>query len=141
MIAVVDYEVGNVGSVLNMLKKLGIASNLTRKAHDLKQSKALILPGVGSFDEGMLKLKKHELVDVLNDVVVGNSKPCLGICLGMQLMAEGSEEGSMAGLGWIRSKVIRFRRDPALPRLRVPHMGWNSVRPTHPVHPLFENLS
>lgn len=141
MIAVVDYEMGNVGSVLNMLKKLSIPCRLTRDPHELRQAHGLILPGVGTFDQGMLKLRKHLLIDVLNELVLRDQKPCLGICLGMQLMGAGSEEGTEPGLGWIDAAVRMFRSDTARPRLRVPHMGWNFVNPTQPLHPLFEGLS
>lgn len=140
MIAVVDYEMGNVGSVLNMLKKLGVPCKLTRDPHELLQSHGLILPGVGSFDQGMLKLRKHSLIEVLNDIALRDQKPCLGICLGMQLMAAGSEEGCESGLGWIDTRVRVFQPDSERPRLRIPHMGWNFVQPIEPLHPLFDGL-
>ena len=140
MIAVIDYELGNVGSVLNMLKKLNIEAILTNKPNDLKRAKGLILPGVGSFDRGMKQLQKYDLVSVLNNIVMEKGKPCLGICLGMQLMGQASEEGDMSGLGWIDSIVRLFQRDPDRPRLRIPHMGWNLVKPTHVDFPLLSGL-
>lgn len=140
MIAVIDYEMGNVGSVLNMMRKLRIEAKLTRNPKDLDQACGIILPGVGSFDRGMEQLRKHDLIGVLNDLVVGDGKPCLGICLGMQLMARGSEEGGLPGLGWIESAVRRFCTDPNRPKLRIPHMGWNFVNAVDPKHLLFESL-
>ena len=128
MIAVVDYELGNVGSVLNMLKKLSIEAILTNNPNDLQRAKGLILPGVGSFDRGMKQLQKYNLVAILNNLVMEKGKPCLGICLGMQLMAQASEEGDLSGLGWIDGNVRLFQYDPNQQKLRIPHMGWNAVR-------------
>lgn len=140
MIAVIDYEMGNVGSVLNMLRKLRIDAKLTRDRKDLDRARGIILPGVGSFDRGMEQLHKHDLITILNGLVVGGGKPCLGICLGMQLMARGSEEGGSPGLGWIDNTVRRFCPDQERPKLRIPHMGWNFVKPVDPIHWLFEGL-
>lgn len=140
MIAVIDYEMGNVGSVLNMLKKLGVPAKLTRDPVELARAGGLILPGVGAFDRGMQRLHDHKLIGPLQDLVVGERKPVLGICLGMQLMAAGSEEGSAAGLGWFDSRVRLFQRDPARPQLRVPHMGWNFIHPVGLAGPLLANL-
>ena len=140
MIAVVDYELGNVGSVLNMLKKLNIEAVLTNNPNDLQRAKGLILPGVGSFDRGMKQLQKYDLVAILNNLVMEKGKPCLGICLGMQLMAQASEEGDLSGLGWINGQVRLFQRDPDRPKLRIPHMGWNFVKPTRVGFPLLSGL-
>ena len=140
MIAVVDYKMGNVGSVINMMRKLRIEAILTRNVKDLKQSLGIILPGVGSFDHGVNQLRKYDLINSLTDLVMENKKPCLGICLGMQLMAKSSEEGLLPGLGWVESTVHKFRPDPDRPKLRIPHMGWNYVRPVDPKHTVFEGL-
>jgi glutamine amidotransferase len=140
MIAVVDYEMGNVGSVLNMLKRLAIPAKLARDIRELSTAHGVILPGVGAFDRGIAQLKKHGLFSALTDLVVVGKKPCLGICLGMQLMGQGSEEGVSAGLGWIDSRVVMFRRDPERPQLRVPHMGWNFVRASEASHSLIDSL-
>jgi glutamine amidotransferase len=140
MIAVINYEMGNVGSVLNMMRKLRIQAKLTRDPKDLNQACGIILPGVGSYDRGMKQLRKCDLVTLLEDLVIGGGKPCLGICLGMQLMAGGSEEGVLEGLGWIQGTVCKFQPDPTRPKLRIPHMGWNYVKPADQNHWLFTGL-
>jgi imidazole glycerol-phosphate synthase subunit HisH len=127
-IVVVDYEMGNVGSILNMMKKLGHAVTLSRDPETIDRADRLILPGVGSFDAGMEKMRSFGLVEVLTRKVVEQRTPILGICLGMQLLGEGSAEGKSPGLGWIASESIRF--SSAIER--VPHMGWNTVQPTSP---------
>lgn len=125
-IAIVDYGLGNLGSVKNMLKKVGVASVITSKPEELAAAKALILPGVGHFDTGMKNLRSRGLETVLGDLVMEKKVPILGICLGVQLFARGSEEGSEKGLGWIAADVKRFTF-PEGKALPVPHMGWNEV--------------
>lgn len=127
MITIVDYGMGNIGSIVNMLKKLGASSRLSQDPAEILGAERLILPGVGAFGRGMENLRSRGLVEVLNEAVIGARKPTLGICLGMQLLGEGSEEAGEAGLGWIGGRNVRFRfeREP----LRVPHMGWNVVQP------------
>ncbi len=127
MITVIDYGMGNVGSVFNMLRKLRVKAQITNNVGDIKAADKLILPGVGHFDKGIANLKQFGLVDVLNEQVLGYKKPILGICLGMQMMTRGSEEGVMPGLGWVAADTVRF-----LPQdnLKIPHMGWNQVRST-----------
>ena len=129
MIAIVDYGVGNLGSVANMFKRVGANAGITSSHADIRRASGVILPGVGHFDAGMQRLKDSGLVDVLNEVVAAQSTPVLGICLGMQLLARGSEEGSEPGLGWLPADVKKFRFDGADATLPVPHMGWNDVRP------------
>jgi len=131
-IVVVDYDMGNVGSIVNMLKKIGHAATLSADPDVIRAADKLILPGVGSFDAGMENIRKRGLVDVLNDKVVAQRTPVLGICLGMQLLGERSQEGDAAGLGWIPSESVKLASDT----LRVPHMGWNEIAPTS--HWLFE---
>jgi glutamine amidotransferase len=126
MIAIVDYGLGNVGSVVNMLKKIGAPAIATSSHDDIRRAHGLILPGVGHFDEGMRLLRQRMLRDVINERVMEAKKPVLGICLGMQLMARGSEEGKEAGLGWIPADVKRFAF-PEREKLPVPHMGWNEI--------------
>jgi glutamine amidotransferase len=125
-IAIVDYGLGNLGSVKNMLKKVGVASVITSKPEELAAAKALILPGVGHFDTGMKNLRSRGLESVLGDLVMDKKVPILGICLGVQLFARGSEEGSEKGLGWLAADVKRFTF-PEGKALPVPHMGWNEV--------------
>jgi len=139
LVAVIDYEMGNVGSILNMLRKIGVATTLTRDKNKLESADKLILPGVGSFDVGMRSLYSFGLIDALNELVLVEGKPTLGICLGMQLMTRRSEEGAAPGLGWIDAETIRLIPDPQHNR-RVPNMGWSEV---HPVKrfPLFANAA
>jgi glutamine amidotransferase len=136
-VVVVDYDMGNPGSVLNMLAKIGQKGLLSRQADDLDRARKIILPGVGSFDEGMRNLERFGLLEILRRRVIDDRVPFLGICLGMQLLTESSEEGLRNGLGWIRGRCRRF---PANARIKVPHMGWNSVRPTAGGSTLFSNL-
>lgn len=132
MIAIVDYNMGNVASVANMLKRIGAAEPvLTSDPDVLRRANKVILPGVGAFDRGMAQLREFGLVDVLNEVALEKRVPVLGICLGMQLMTRSSDEGGLAGLGWIAGVTRRFRFEPGSP-LKVPHMGWNYVTPTRP---------
>lgn len=130
-VAVVDYGMGNVGSMLNMLRKLRVRGKLTRDEGELRAAERLILPGVGHFDHGMTNLANFGLIELLNQLVVAERKPMLGVCLGMQLMTRRSDEGELPGLGWFDAETLRFVPDAAA-RLRVPQMGWNDVFPTRP---------
>ena len=125
MIGIIDYKMGNIGSIQNMLKRISVKSVISSKIEILNNCDKLILPGVGSFDQGMKNLKNHNFVRFLNDYVIKDKKPILGICLGMQLFADNSEEGDLSGLGWIKGNVKKFnlRKDG----LKVPHMGWNNI--------------
>jgi glutamine amidotransferase len=125
MIAIVDYGLGNLVSVKNMLKKLGVKAVITDKADEINSSPKLILPGVGSFDNGMNLIRQKNLLEVLNQKVLVEKIPVLGICLGMQLLAGCSEEGKEKGLGWIDAEVIKFKFDDN--NLKIPHMGWNYI--------------
>lgn len=127
-IAIIEYGVGNVHSVENALTRLGYAVRVTSRARDIEEAHALILPGVGAFSEGMKNLTERGLIEVLREAVLVKKKPCLGICLGMQLLAEeGTEHGLFKGLGWIPGRVVRFERDEK--KFPVPHIGWNDVAP------------
>jgi len=123
-----------------MMRKSRIEGKLTRDPKELDLALGIILPGVGAFDHGMAQLQKYDLINPLTDLVMEKKKPCLGICLGMQLMAKCSEEGVLPGLGWINSAVQAFQYDHQRPKLRIPHMGWNFVRATDPEHLIFEGL-
>jgi glutamine amidotransferase len=118
---------GNVGSVRNMLARLGIGAEVTGDPDRVRAARKLILPGVGAFDAGVNGLRERGLDEALREAVTAGSS-ILGICLGMQLLLQGSEEGSLPGLGLVAGRARRFIADGA--RLRVPHMGWNIVRPT-----------
>ena len=133
MIAIVNYGMGNVGAIRNMLGKIGASAVITADAQDLRSAERLILPGIGAFDQGMEKLQHSGLVPLLRDVVFGQRTPILGICLGMQLFARGSEEGEGSeGLRWVDAHGARFRPPQSVPALTVPHMRWNRVRPVRP---------
>lgn len=128
MIGIVDYGCGNLGSIANMLRKVGAKSSVVRTADEIASVDKLILPGVGHYDQGMSHLNEAGLRDALEKRVLGQGVPLLGICLGMQLLLESSEEGSEPGLGWVPGKNIRFRV-PEGQKLRIPHMGWSEVEP------------
>lgn len=121
MIVIIDYGTGNLGSIHNMIKKVGYKSIISSDIETIKKADKLILPGVGSFDNGMKNLKEYELIEVLRQKVLLEKTPILGICLGMQLMTNSSEEGQASGLGWIDAQAKKFVSD----KLKIPHMGWN----------------
>lgn len=125
-ITVINYGLGNLGSIQNMYKKIGIKVEIAESEKEIVEADKLILPGVGAFDEGMKGLKKSGLTNVLNQKVLEEKTPLLGVCLGMQLLTEKSEEGNESGLGWIKAETKRFSF-PADSDLKVPHMGWNEV--------------
>lgn len=139
MICVVDYGIGNLGSILNMLKRIGAPAMVSSDASAIQDADRLILPGVGAFDTGMRNLAERGLIPVLEQRVLGEGIPVLGLCLGAQLLTERSREGSLPGLGWIPGETVNFDLDPADSRLKIPHMGWSGVRAARP-HPLFTGL-
>jgi len=138
MTVIVDYGMGNVGSVVNMLRKVGSPCRLATGPADIEQAVRLILPGVGSFDAGMRNLRERNLIEALHRKVIQENTPILGVCLGMQLFSRRSEEGSEAGLGWVDAETVRFRVPVDAPAFKVPHMGWNDVHICRPT-PLFQN--
>ena len=135
MIAILDYEVGNVKSILNMFKKIGIDAVITSDINEIKNADKYILPGVGSFDYGIKKLKESSFFETLEQNILKREKPILGICLGMQLLTNSSEEGKERGLGWIDATTQRIQSN----NLPIPHMGWNNVN-VEKKSPLFKNL-
>jgi glutamine amidotransferase len=126
-ITIVDYGVGNLGSIPNMLKRLGQGAVVTSNPEEIRSAEKLILPGVGAFDAGMRSLRERGLIEPLREKAFGERIPILGLCLGMQLLFEGSEEGDAEGLGWLKGRVVRFRFPPEDRVHRVPHMGWNTI--------------
>ena len=128
MIVIVDYGMGNLGSIGNMLKKIGAEACISADAHTISKADKLILPGVGAFDNGMLQLNRLGIIGALKTKVHGNKTPIMGICLGMQLMTQRSDEGSESGLGYIDAEVNKFKFNQQANELKIPHMGWNTIR-------------
>lgn len=124
MITIIDYNMGNIGSIANMLKKLRVESVITSDKRIIQNAKKIILPGVGSFDKALDNIKKLDLFEILNIKANVDQIPLLGICLGMQLLTNNSEEGNEKGFGWIDSETCRFKNDGTI---KIPHMGWNNV--------------
>ncbi|MGQ4005364.1 imidazole glycerol phosphate synthase subunit HisH [Francisellaceae bacterium CB300] len=137
MIAILDYGIGNLKSIYNMFKKVGIDSIITSDLQDIKNADKYLLPGVGSFDHGINSLKNAPFFKTLEKEVLENKKPILGICLGMQLLTNSSEEGKEKGLGWINAETIKFDLEDK--SLSIPHMGWNQTNPTN-MDNIFKNL-
>jgi len=126
MIAILDYGIGNVASIHNMLKKIGAVSVVTNDIDIISKAEKLILPGVGSFDACASKFYSSGLMEILNQKVIIEKKQLLGICVGMQLLMEGSEEGKLPGLGWVKGECKRFY-NLKQHNLKIPHMGWTDV--------------
>jgi glutamine amidotransferase len=126
MIVIVDYKMGNLGSIKNMIKKIGHKSVVSSNKDEILKASKIILPGVGSFDRAIQNINQMKLKESLEYVALTKKVPVLGICLGMQLMTSGSEEGNLSGLGWIKGKCKKFD----FTNLRIPHMGWNYVKVT-----------
>jgi glutamine amidotransferase len=139
MIAVIDYGMGNVGSIINMFHKIGVPSVLTNEIEEIERADKLILPGVGAFDKGMEKLNESGLAEAINRHAVEKQKPIIGICLGMQMLGRSSEEGLQSGLGLIPFDNKRFVFENTS-QLKVPHMGWDIALPTINDDPLIEEL-
>ena len=127
MITIVDYGMGNLGSVLNMLKRTGVKAIVTSDLELIHKAEKIILPGVGAFDYAMQRMSESGIQEVLNDKVLNDKVPVLGICLGMQLLTESSKEGKLPGLGWIKGQTLSFAEEVKEKDLKVPHMGWNNV--------------
>ena len=139
MIVIIDYGLGNLDSVSNMIRKIGYESTISSNKETIKSATKLILPGVGSFDNGMTKLKDLNLIDILNHKILEKRTPILGICLGMQLMTKRSDEGELSGFGWIDAETIKFNFDNSKIN-KVPHMGWNFIK-IQQNHPLFNSMN
>jgi glutamine amidotransferase len=139
MIHIVDYGLGNIQAFANMYKRLGFEAKRAKSAADLEGATRIILPGVGAFDHAMEQLDASGMRPVLEHLVKEQHVPVLGICVGMQILASSSEEGSKAGLGWVPGRVRSFRTTPQSAQLPMPHMGWNDVIPTVET-PLFKGL-
>ena len=130
MITIVDYGLGNISAFANMYKRMGIPTCFARKAADLDGAQRVILPGVGAFDHAMHLLQGSGMREPLDELVSKEEVPVLGVCVGMQILAGASDEGSEKGLGWIPGRVRSFASEPRTQALPRPHMGWNDVAPT-----------
>ncbi len=128
MIVVVDYGVGNLASISNMLRRVGTAVAISSDPELIATADKLILPGVGAFDHAMRKLREGRLLAALEQRVLRDRVPILGLCLGAQLLTQGSEEGSERGLAWVDAVSVRFDPSKATYRLAIPHMGWSDVK-------------
>lgn len=139
MITIVNYGSGNIQAIGNIYKRLNIEFTIADTIQALNDATKLILPGVGAFDKTMKQLVDSGMKSSLDFLVLEKKVPVLGICVGMQILANGSEEGDLPGLGWIAGKVKRFDVSKFTHKPHVPHMGWNNVRPAI-VHPLFKSM-
>lgn len=129
MIAIINYGLGNLTSIQNMFRRLGIDCVITSDVNEIRNASRLLLPGVGHFKKGMANLVESGLVGLLNELVLEQQKPILGICLGAQLMTKHSEEGGVDGLGWVDANTVRFD-STKLNNLPIPHMGWTDINVT-----------
>ena len=136
MITIVDYGMGNLGSIKNMFKRIGVPTVLAADPEAIEKADKLVLPGVGNFDQAMKRINSSDLREILDRKALMERIPILGICLGMQLLTQSSEEGTLLGLGWIKAATRRF---PKTLKLKVPHMGWNIVSPVRE-SPISKNL-
>lgn len=139
MISIINYGLGNICAFMNVYKRLNVDVVQARDAETLSQATKIILPGVGAFDDAMERLEASGMRQVLEELVLERNIPVLGVCVGMQMLAESSDEGKLPGLGWIKGRVRAFKTNPASKDLPLPHMGWNDV---HSVlgSPIFKGL-
>ena len=128
-IIIVDYGMGNIGSVLNMFKRISVEAEISNDLNIISDAEKILLPGVGAFDQAMQRIIDAGFKEILDKKALVDKVPILGICLGMQLLTRGSEEGTLPGFGWVAADTIKFR---PMPSLKVPHMGWNLVKPVTP---------
>lgn len=127
MICIVDYGVGNLASIQNMFKRIGVDSKISSHEDDLMAADKLILPGVGAFDACVEQLQRSGLISSLNFKVIEKRTPVLGVCVGMQLLFNGSEEGKLGGLGWIKGMNVKFEQSRMPNGYKIPHMGWTDA--------------
>jgi glutamine amidotransferase len=139
MITIIDYGVGNIFAFQNVFKRLGIPTKIAKTCQDLVDSEKLILPGVGSFDYAMNQLNTSGMREKLDELVIKKKVPVIGICVGMQMMGNRSDEGKLEGLKWIDSEILKFDVRLIEQRTKLPHMGWNDVTPIKG-NPLFSGL-
>ncbi|TDE51295.1 imidazole glycerol phosphate synthase subunit HisH [Flavobacterium sp. GT3P67] len=139
MITLIDYGVGNIFAFQNVYKRLDIPTKIAKTAADLEDAEKLILPGVGAFDYAMAQLNCSGMREKLDELVLDKKIPIIGICVGMQMMGNRSDEGTSEGLKWIDADILKFDERLIQQRTKLPHMGWNDVKPVMS-HPLFVGL-
>ncbi len=141
MMVIVDYGMGNIGSIGNALERMGVPFLFSADPAAIEAADHLILAGVGAFDHGMAQLRERGLIPLLEEKVLEKKTPILGLCLGLQLFTRGSEEGTASGLGWIPADTVRFQADESAKghMFKIPHMGWNTVFPQYR-HPLLDGI-
>jgi len=139
MITIIDYGVGNIFAFQNVYKRLDIPTKIAKTSQDLADAEKLILPGVGSFDYAMNQLNDSGMREKLDELVLKKKVPVIGICVGMQMMGNRSDEGKLEGLKWIDSEILKFDESFIQQRTKLPHMGWNDVTPVNN-NPLFIGL-
>lgn len=140
MIKIIDYGLGNIRAFANVYERLNIAVSVAKTADDVKAAIKIILPGVGAFDYAMSKLNSSGMRETLDKLVLDRQVPILGICVGMQMLAQSSEEGVLPGLGWIDGTVRKFDVSVLKSKTQLPHMGWNTIHPMSS-NPLLVNFS
>ena len=140
MIGIIDYGLGNIKAFSNIYKSLDIKYKIVQKSEELKDITKIILPGVGAFDDAMNKFNESGLRDGVEKMVLNEKKPLLGVCVGMQILAESSDEGTEKGLGWINASVKIFDTKTINHDTKLPHMGWNTIDIQPKNEPLFQDL-
>ena len=140
MIAIIDYGSGNLAAIANIYKQLKVPHIITSDESDIRKAEKYVLPGVGAFDATMKYLQESGLVDLLNEQVLEGKKKVLGICVGMQILGDSSEEGEFSGLGWIHGRIRKIDVTNISSGPRLPHMGWNSVLLSEPSPTLFDGV-
>lgn len=140
MITIIDYGLGNIGAFLNMYKRMNVPAKAVRTAAELEDAERIVLPGVGAFDHAMELLDASGMRPVLEQKVTAQKTPVVGVCVGMQILADASEEGQGRGLGWVPGTVRHFQSMPVPDGLPLPHMGWNDVDPLPAEGGLFRGL-
>ncbi len=139
MITIIDYGLGNISAFQNVYKRLDIPTKIAKSVEDLQDVEKIILPGVGAFDYAMSQLNNSGMRERLDELVQKQKIPVIGICVGMQIMGNKSDEGQLEGLKWIDANIRKFDESTIHQRTKLPHMGWNDVYPKNN-HPLFEGL-
>ena len=139
MITIIDYGLGNISAFANVYERLNIPIAVARTADDLQAATKIILPGVGAFDHAMSRLNNSGMRETLDKLVSDHQLPVIGICVGMQMLAQSSDEGMLPGLGWIDGTVKKFDVSILNSKTQLPHMGWNTIHPNN-ANPLLVNF-